>query len=94
MTDLSRRSFLAGSAGVAAGATVLGGAVSPALAGATGVGSASSSSAGADLAHGVVVYVRDAAAGDVVVMADQASTQVTDPALVAAVARALHAARG
>jgi hypothetical protein len=90
MSDLSRRSFLAGSAGVAAGATVLGGAVAPALAGASVSAGAAAAGGSPD---GVLVYVRDAAAGDVVMMADQASTSVTDPALVAAVARALQAAR-
>lgn len=91
MTDLSRRTFLAGSAGVAAGASVFAG-----VATATGGSGASTATypddGSAALADGVVVYVRDAGAGEVLVMADQASAQVTDPALVAAIGRALAGA--
>ncbi|MGD9701322.1 MAG: hypothetical protein AB7Q42_14650 [Acidimicrobiia bacterium] len=98
MSELTRRSFLAGSAGAATGAILLAGARTasatdsePAV---TGLRPRSYGGGGDTSTDGVVVYVRDAAAGNVLVMAGEESIEVTDPKLVKAVARALRNGEG
>jgi hypothetical protein len=100
MSDLTRRSFLTGTAGAAAGAALWSGPIKAAAAGtAPGEQPPASSSEevaaaeAAEAAEGVVLYVRSAG-GDVVVMADDTSIEVRDPALLRAVARTLKSAKG
>ncbi len=100
MNGLSRRSFLAGSAGAATGVVLLAG---PHGASAVGTEPAamdlrarrSGGTAGDDAsANGVVVHVRDAANGRVLVMAGEQSIEVEDHELVRAVADALRGGEG
>ena len=89
MSELTRRSFLAGSAGVASGAALLAGPLA-----ATGGAQASKHSelrGRRDLtkADGAVVYVRDAGQGGVLLMIGERSVEVSDRKLVRAVADAL-----
>ena len=93
MADLSRRTFLGASA-AAAGAAVIG--VPIATAAATGSGAATAGPAleaggavlGAKAAGPLVVYVPDAAAGDVSIMVGTQEVTYHDPDLVARLARA------
>jgi len=89
MSELTRRSFLAGSAGVASGAALLSGPL-----GATAGRTATTSGPGKDGRHlatadGAVVYVRDADDGGVLLMIGERSVEVRDRKLVRAVADAL-----
>jgi hypothetical protein len=99
MSGLSRRSFLAGSAGAATGVVLLTGPHGASAAGAepaaTDVRARRSGAAADDAsANGVVVHVRDAAAGRVLVMAGEQSIEVEDHTLVQAVAQALRVGEG
>lgn len=96
--SFTRRSFLTTTAGVAAGAAGAAVLTTPGQAGAaiarrSGAGSprdtgAEPSAAELDGASGAVVYIRDAAAGAVVIMQGEHEVVVTDRSLVAAVAHA------
>ncbi len=88
MSGFTRRSFLASSAGAAAGAAVL---ATPGSAGA-GQSAAAADASPVDTGHvdGAVIYVRDAATGGVLIMHGEQEVEVTDPALVAALARATN----
>jgi hypothetical protein len=100
MSGLSRRSFLAGSAGAATGVVLLAGPHGASAAGAepaaTDLRARRSVAAAADdaSANGVVIHVRDAAAGRVLVMAGEQSIEVEDHTLVQAVAQALRVGEG
>ena len=101
MSGLSRRSFLAGSAGAATGVVLLAGPHGASAAGAEPAATElrahrSGAAAAADdaSANGVVVHVRDAAAGRVLVMAGEQSIEVEDHTLVQAVAQALRDGEG
>jgi hypothetical protein len=99
MTGMSRRRFLSSSAGVAAGAalatTVLtdnAEATATTAAGAgRSTGSIASSAADRDrstkVANGTVIYVRNAAANEVVIMVGEKEVVVTDRDLIKVVAR-------
>ncbi len=92
MADLSRRTFLGASA-AAAGAAVIGVPIATAAAG-SGTAVAAPTLAGGTAAFGakasgpLVVYVPDAAAGDVSIMVGTQEVTYHDPELVARLARA------
>jgi hypothetical protein len=100
MSELSRRSFIAGSAGAATGVVLLAGprgaSAAESAPAATDLPSLGRSAAGVDAAAatGVVVHVRDAANGRVLVMAGEQSIEVEDHTLVHAVAQALRDGEG
>jgi hypothetical protein len=91
MADLSRRTFLGASA-AAAGAAVIGVPIATAAAGAGATATAPTVAAGAAVgakATGpLVVFVPDAAAGDVSIMLGTKEVMYHDPDLVARLARA------
>jgi hypothetical protein len=97
MAYLSRRLFIGGSAGTAAaaGAAILvgspGGGVIPSAAGSLIDSTAVDASSGADADDvsdaAVMMYVRDASAGELVFLDDESETVVTDRKLVAQLAR-------
>ncbi|HKA02880.1 MAG TPA: hypothetical protein VKD67_01085 [Acidimicrobiales bacterium] len=94
MADLSRRTFLGASA-AAAGAAVIGVPIATAAAGSgaaaaptLAAGAAGAAAVGAKATGPLVVYVRDAAAGDVSIMVGTQEVAYHDPDLVARLARA------
>jgi hypothetical protein len=95
MADLSRRTFLGASA-AAAGAAVIGVPIATAAAGSgataagptVAAGAAGAAALGAKATGPLVVFVPDAAAGDVAIMVGTQEVTYHDPDLVARLARA------
>jgi hypothetical protein len=89
MADLSRRTFLGASAAAAAGAAVIGVPLASAVAStSTATPAAGPALPGAKATGPLVVYVPDAAAGDVNILLGTDEVTYHDPELVARLARA------
>jgi hypothetical protein len=101
MTNVSRRKFIAGSAAAAAGGAIgakpLRQALKGSEPGASAVGPAMAADDAVDENDtdgvGTMVYVRDAAKGEVVIMGDSGEIVVTDKKLVARLAQASRKGR-
>jgi hypothetical protein len=87
MDGVTRRGFIVAIAGAAAGAAGAAAIVLPAGA-ASAHESDATTAANADAAHGVVVHVRDARRGELVIMAEDTEVTVIDRQLAAALGRA------
>lgn len=85
MDGMSRRKFFVAGAGVAAGAVVV---TLPGSASATAAGAGRIDAKAAGDADGVIVHVRDARKGELVIMGADSEVTVTDHRLVAALGRA------
>lgn len=101
MTNISRRKFIAGSAAAAAGGAIGAKPLRQALKGSDSSPSVAAQAAAADDGVdendtdgvGTMVYVRDAAKGEVVIMGDSGEMVVTDKKLVARLAQASRKGR-
>jgi hypothetical protein len=89
MDRVTRRGFIVAGAGAAAGAAGAAAIVLPAgAASASTHESEAMTAANTDAAHGVVVHVRDARRGELVIMAEDSEVTVIDRQLAAALGRA------